>query len=293
MRGRDVDEELTERGPNGPKRSGGLGHARTVRSMRDTRNAEKSAESARSRAERNAQGERNADARAARTVRTRSADRERLRGADQVRKRSVGATSISASGARAIGLTRLGTERPHGRGETARRVDADRFDSVYARPAVYTRESEHEGIVARLRQRGFGIPRLDISRFSWSALVTPLMVVAVIGIVIAMMSGPVRTYYHAWRDAGRSKAEYEVLLEQNAELNHEVERLSSLEGIEDEARSRGYVYPDEEALVVRGLKDDTISDSERVQGALEEHEKHMPWYVGYLDAIFGYTHDEG
>ena len=231
--------------------------------------------------------------RSARDDHAHKGSRERVRGSEQVRKRSVGATSISASGARAIGLSRRDLERPHGRGETARRVGAASNDGVYARPAVYTQESEREGLSSQLHLPKLKMPRPDFSRFHWSLLVTPLMVVAIIALVIAMMSGPARTYYHAWRDAGRGKAEYDVLMEQNAELTHEVERLQTLEGIEDEARARGYVYPDEEALVVKGLKDDTVSDSERVRAALEAYEKSLPWYVGYLDSLFGYTHDEG
>lgn len=219
----------------------------------------------------------------------------RGRGRPVERRRSVGATAISASGARALGISRRDTQRAYGRGETVRRVEAARNeynnDWVRARPAVYTddaRRVEKEPLLKRLLA---GLSGFDSSRIGGSILSVPFVLLVALAIAIAMIVGPARTYYHAWRDAGRSKAEYEALAQQNEELNHEVERLQTLEGIEDAARTRGYVYPDEEALVMTGTEEEEIPDSQIVAEALEKHEGNLPWYVGCLDAVFGYEHD--
>lgn len=212
------------------------------------------------------------------------------------RKRSVGATAISASGARALGLTRRDTHRSYGRGETVRRVEATRNEygrneRIQSRPAVYTgdaRQVEGESRLARVLARFCG---LDPSRIGTTVLSVPFVLLVALVIAVTMIAGPARTYYHAWRDAGRSKAEYEALTVQNEELSHEVERLQTLEGIEDAARTRGYVYPDEEALVVTGIEEEETPDSQIVAETLERHESNLPWYVGCLDMVFGYEHD--
>lgn len=183
----------------------------------------------------------------------------------------------------ALGLSRRDTPRPYGRGETARRVEASRTESYASRPAVYTSESKKQGLLSRFHAPSFALPDISVP-------VIPTWVLLVVGVVIALsvMFGPARNYYLAWREAGVLAAKYEVLAAQNEELNHEIDRLQSLEGIEDEARHRGYVYPDEEALVVEGVEDELVADPALVDAAVEEHEQSMPWFVGALDALFGY-----
>lgn len=216
-------------------------------------------------------------------------------------KRSVGATAISASGARNIGLTQRNMNRAYGRGETARRVEADRRerlarnnemrrrldrdqeDSVTARPAVYTADAPRKGLLDR-----FHMPELHVPSLSITSIPLPLVIAVALAILIAVVAGPARTYYVAWRESGVLQAEYAALVTQNGELNHEIERLQTLEGIEDEARNRGYVYPNEEALVVEDLEPKQVADPTLVDAAIEEHEKSLPWYVGLLDILFGY-----
>ena len=223
-------------------------------------------------------------------------------------KRSVGATTISASGARNIGLAGRNTNRAYGRGETARRVEAERRNKMYyatesngrhaneqnreqavkARPAVYTADAPRKegGLFGRIR-----LPELHMPSFSVSAIPIPVVVAIAFVILLVVVAGPARTYYVAWRESGVLQAEYAALAAQNEELNHEIERLQTREGIEDEARNRGYVYPNEEALVVEGLEPKQVADPTLVDAAIEEHEKNLPWYVGILDMIFGYKNE--
>lgn len=220
--------------------------------------------------------------------------RRAYRQGDRKRKRSVGATAISAPGANAIGLSRRNASRPHGRGETVRRVEASRAEAYESRPAVYTEKPQRRGILSRIALPAFRAPTLSVPRISADELpFVPVWVIAIVilAIVVAVVSGPARTYYTAWREAGVLNAEYEATAAQHSELDHEIERLQTLEGIEDEARRRGYVYPNEEALVVEGMEEEQVADPALVDAAVEEYEKNLPWYVGIFDVIFGYQHE--
>lgn len=209
----------------------------------------------------------------------------RVQRAPRKKPRSIGADALSLPASTAIGLTPSGRIRPQGRGETARRVEAQRTDSFDVRPAIYT--EKHPRINARMRRPGFifAAPSIRV----WRSTLVLLVVVAML--IVALM-GPARDYYAAWREAGILQVEYEAVAAQNAELNHNLERLQSLEGIEDEARLKGYVYPDEEALVVEGLDEGkSATDPKLVEAAVAEHEANLPWYVRMLDSLLGYSHE--
>ncbi|MBR3224655.1 MAG: septum formation initiator family protein [Atopobiaceae bacterium] len=227
-------------------------------------------------------------------------------------RRSVGATTISASGARNIGLTPSNIGRAYGRGTTARRVEErhrsaasdrlrrkgnDELDTrgkegqSVSRPAVYTADAPKEGLVSRLGLSRLRLPEFHMPSLSVTSIPIPLVAFLALVIVAVVVFGPARTYYVAWREAGVLDAEYAALASQNEELNHEIERLQTRQGIEDEARNRGYVYPDEEALVVEGMEPKQVADPALVDAAVAEHEKSLPWYIGLLDMLFGYTRE--
>lgn len=211
----------------------------------------------------------------------------------QESRRSVGATSISAPGANALGMSRRTAPRPHGRGETARRVElartesaASRKESISARPAVYTAEAKFSGLLSRFR-----IPTVRMPSLAMPSVPIWAFAILALAIAVAIVIGPARNYYVAWREAGILQAEYQALVVQNEELNHEIDRLQTLEGIEDEARSRGYVFPNEEALVVKDIDEGQVADPALIQAAVEEHENSLPWYVVIMDAIFGFKYE--
>lgn len=215
------------------------------------------------------------------------------RRARQESRRSIGATSISAPGANALGMSRRTASRPHGRGETARRVElaraesaTSRRESISARPAVYTAESKRGDFLSRFR-----VPTIQMPSLAMPSVPIWAFAILALAIAIAIVIGPARNYYVAWREAGILQAEYQALVTQNEELNHEIDRLQTLEGIEDEARSRGYVFPNEEALVVKGIDEGQVADPALVQAAVEEHENSLPWYVVIMDAIFGFKYE--
>lgn len=201
--------------------------------------------------------------------------------APRKRTRSVGADVLSFPASQANGLN-LRINRPYGRGSTAQLVQDQRGQTGVSRPAVYTQEKVGLRDRVRIARRwGTGL-HLNV----WYVALAALLAIA---LAAAAIMGPLRDYYIAWRDAGRLDVEYAVVSEINETLADDVERLNTLEGIEDEARRRGYVYPDEEAVVVEGLEDvEPPAEEEEVKAALDEYEQGLPWYVHALDGLLGY-----
>ena len=108
----------------------------------------------------------------------------------------------------------------------------------------------------------------------------PLIVLAVILVVAAALYAPARTYYSAWRTNGILQSSYDAIDQSNSELQSDNSRLMSSEGIQDEARKRGYVSEGETGVKVEGLDEsssssDSSSDSD-------------PWYITVLDFVFSY-----
>lgn len=110
-----------------------------------------------------------------------------------------------------------------------------------------------------------------------------LIVVAIVAVAVLMLYSPLQQLYAAWRTNSELSDTYDELVSENEELNDELERLQTLEGIEDEARDLGYVEEGETGVIVEGLDDD--SDDE------EEEEESDPWYVVFGDFIFQYEEE--
>ena len=105
----------------------------------------------------------------------------------------------------------------------------------------------------------------------------------VVGVLVAaavLLYGPAATYYRAWRAGLDLQAQYDALAQSNDQIQQQNDALLTREGIEEEARRRGYVGAGETGVVVEGLPDDSASSSD----ATPEY----PWYVGVGDVIFGY-----
>lgn len=104
-----------------------------------------------------------------------------------------------------------------------------------------------------------------------------------VGVLVAaavLLYGPAATYYRAWRAGLDLQAQYDALAQSNDQIQQQNDALLTREGIEEEARRRGYVGAGETGVVVEGLPDDSASSSD----AAPEY----PWYVGVGDVIFGY-----
>ncbi|MDO5107290.1 MAG: septum formation initiator family protein, partial [Coriobacteriaceae bacterium] len=113
-------------------------------------------------------------------------------------------------------------------------------------------------------------------------LVIALVVVAA---VLIMLYRPTRDLYIAWRTGYVLQERYDALAEENAELSEEVDRLMTREGIEDEARKRGYVMPGETSVKVEGLEGEPAEEPD------EGTESELPWFIHVGDFIFFYRED--
>ena len=126
-----------------------------------------------------------------------------------------------------------------------------------------------------IRQKGEGF--LDFAdRFR-----TALVVIAVLLVIFAALYAPAQGLYCAWRDQGVQQEELAELAKTNEQYQSDIDRLQSREGIEDEARRRGYVAEGESEIVVDG----TLPTDADQDGAGDEG---IPWYLALGDFVFQY-----
>ena len=67
-------------------------------------------------------------------------------------------------------------------------------------------------------------------------------------------------------------------------LNEDVNRLQTQEGIQDKAHERGYVSEGETSVSVEGVGNTTTDNKPKEQKRPEN-----PWYIKFLDFVFGYV----
>lgn len=144
-----------------------------------------------------------------------------------------------------------------------------------------TSSSKAGGVFETVSER---LPQLPSSKVGRAASIA----VAVIAILLLFLYGPVRDYYVSWRTGQIYAAELAEINADNGELKSEVNRLQSREGIEDEARKRGYVSEGETAVTVEGLDESDASDDEGASTSDTSAEAGNPWYITVLDALFGF-----
>lgn len=115
-----------------------------------------------------------------------------------------------------------------------------------------------------------------------------VLVMAAVAIVVLMLYGPARDLYLANRQLDTLQQTYDALLEENDSIRDELELLQTREGIENEARARGYVEVGETKVIVEGLPEDQVVDGAAAAVAELELPDTRPWYTVVLDALFGY-----
>lgn len=108
----------------------------------------------------------------------------------------------------------------------------------------------------------------------------PLIAVGLILVIAAMLYAPARTYYSAWRTNSILQNSYSDIGQENSDLQDELTSLQTRDGIEDEARKRGYVTEGETGVKVDGLDGGSSSNDASTSPD--------PWYVTVLDFIFAY-----
>lgn len=108
-----------------------------------------------------------------------------------------------------------------------------------------------------------------------------LLVAAVFVALILTFYGPCKTYYKAWRAGLDLQDQLTDLNSSNDQYKSDIQSLQTREGIEDEARRRGYVSEGETKVVVEGLSDDADDYPSSTEAEL-------PWYIQLGDKVFHY-----
>lgn len=110
--------------------------------------------------------------------------------------------------------------------------------------------------------------------------------VAVVALACVVLYDPARMYYQEIREVARLQAEYDAIVARNDSLQASVDRLSTEEGIADEARDQlGWVNPGENAVNVSGL--DAKESAFQANVVSDQVEPPETWYSPFLDPFFG------
>ena len=141
-----------------------------------------------------------------------------------------------------------------------------------------------EGTGSRAAAKAFGI-------LSWagSHRVACIVVVAIVALVVALYP-PAKALYGASRTNAVLAERLDAATSSATQLQGEVDSLMTREGIEDEARRRGYVSEGETAVDVDGVADSgsATTDESVTGGSSQTTDAQEPWYVSALDFFFGY-----
>lgn len=148
-----------------------------------------------------------------------------------------------------------------------------------------------DGRPAEPRREAASFPTIDVNgalsaigNFVVHFRVALLIAALVLGVLMAMY-GPVQTYYRAWRAGQDLQAQLDELNVSNEQYKDDIQALQTREGIEDEARRRGYVTNGETKVVVDGLNDGSDDSSQSSDG---DQQAQKPWYIELGDKVFHY-----
>ena len=108
--------------------------------------------------------------------------------------------------------------------------------------------------------------------------------ICIVGVLLIGFYGPVQGYYRAIRDAQELQITQQEVEKEHKNLNEDVNRLQTQEGIQDKAHERGYVSEGETSVSVEGVRNTTTDNKQKEQKRPEN-----PWYIKLLDFVFGYV----
>ena len=121
---------------------------------------------------------------------------------------------------------------------------------------------------------------------------------AVVALSLLLLYEPARNLYAAHRASEDLATQLEAITQTNDSLSSDVSSLQTREGIEDEARRRGYVTSGDTAVDMSGVEDAgsaavasvdaSSSEADEADEAVETHERDIPWYTAALDFVFQY-----
>lgn len=123
-----------------------------------------------------------------------------------------------------------------------------------------------------------GIISTILSRKIW-------VVCLVIAAIALGVVGPVHDFYVARRTGDVLEQKKAYIEEKNAELESERDSLFTEEGVETQARKRGYVSPGEVGVNVEGLEQKEAEDPSKPV----EYPDSRSWFDKMLDTLFGFS----
>lgn len=113
-------------------------------------------------------------------------------------------------------------------------------------------------------------------------------ILATVVFCVVALYGPLRDYYVARRSNEYLSVQLEALETANSAVEEKLEALQTPEGIEDEARRRGYIERGSNAVNVVGLPEDTDAQNDGEAAFTKAKEVPVYWYTELLDKFFGY-----
>ena len=142
------------------------------------------------------------------------------------------------------------------------------------------------------RREAAATPTIDVNGalsaiggFVMNFRVVLLVIALFIGLILTMY-GPAKTYYCAWRKGQDLQAQLDAYNASNDQFKADIQNLQTREGIEDEARRRGYVSEGETKVVVEGLDEGADGSASSTDGSDQQAEQ--PWYIELGDKVFHY-----
>lgn len=199
-----------------------------------------------------------------------SVSRRGMDTSDEQVRRTPGQTATTCQGAN----MRQGAGARQGVGE--RQGPTARSASSAARNAGQNRHKTRE------KKQGANLP--ERIRTILRAHKKLTIFVCIVGVLLIGFYGPVQGYYRAIRDAQELQITQQEVEKEHKNLNEDVNRLQTQEGIQDKAHERGYVSEGETSVSVEGVGNTTTDDKQKEQKRPEN-----PWYIKFLDFVFGYV----
>lgn len=204
--------------------------------------------------------------------------------------RGIAPRALAPAGRTAAGYAAVDGRRPRTR--SSRQDDRGTQRANRRRNARVAPDRAGESRPAAPRREAASTPTIDvggalsaIGSFVMNFRVVLLVLALFVGLILAMY-GPAKTYYCAWRKGQDLQAQLDAYNASNDQYKADIQGLQTREGIEDEARRRGYVSEGETKVVVEGLDEDADGSTPSADGSDQQAEQ--PWYIELGDKVFHY-----
>lgn len=117
----------------------------------------------------------------------------------------------------------------------------------------------------------------------------PVIVCAAVLVALALLYGPARDLYCAWRENGALQEQDVKTLSEKEQIQEDISDLTSKDGIKDQARELGYVEDGETRIIVEGGDEPEEPD---VVASHDNDEEDDNGYLGFFDFFFGYEGEQ-